>query len=205
MKLGVLISGRGSNLQALIDAGFDIALVISNVAGAGGLARAEKVGIPTKIISHKDFPTREDFDAELHKALKAAGVELVCLAGFMRIITPGFINLWPDRMVNIHPSLLPAYKGVNTHSRALADGVKFTGCTVHFVRPDVDSGPIILQATVPILPEDEEANLAVRVLEMEHKIYPMAVRLIVEKKVEVKNGIVHISEEIPPMIWGRSG
>jgi len=180
--LGVLISGRGSNLQALIDAcatpNFParIALVISNKADAAGLDRAKRAGIPTATISHRE----SDFEARLDAALRAAGVELVCLAGFMRVLSGPFVARWHDRIVNIHPSLLPAFPGIATHRRALEAGVTETGCTVHFVREEVDAGPIILQERVPILPGDTEASLAARVLQSEHRIYPAAVRMLAE-------------------------
>ncbi|MBT6117841.1 MAG: phosphoribosylglycinamide formyltransferase [Rhodospirillaceae bacterium] len=191
LTLGVLISGRGSNLQALIDAcaradyPARIALAISNVAGAGGLARAEAAGIPTATIPHREFETREAFEAEITAALRRAGVELVCLAGFMRLLTPGFVEDWRDRLINIHPSLLPVYKGLDSHARALADGVRFTGCTVHFVRPEMDVGPIVAQAAVPVLEGDDEETLATRVLAAEHRCYPLAVRLIAEGRVRI--------------------
>ena len=191
MRIGVLISGRGSNLKALIEAceepGFRgrIALVISNRPGAGGLAVAEAAGIPTLVIDHKEFSTRETFDAELDRALVNAGVELVCNAGFMRILTDGFVEKWRDRQLNIHPSLLPAFKGLHVHQRALDAGVKITGCTVHFVRPEMDEGPIVAQAAVPVLPGDTAETLSQRILEAEHKLYPLALKLVVEGRARV--------------------
>lgn len=191
MRIGVLISGRGSNLKALIEAceepGFRgrIALVISNRPGAGGLAVAEAAGIPTLVIDHKEFSTRDTFDAELDRALTKAGVELVCNAGFMRILTDGFVEKWRDRQLNIHPSLLPAFKGLHVHQRALDAGVKITGCTVHFVRPEMDEGPIVAQAAVPVLPGDTAETLGQRVLEAEHKLYPLALKLVVEGRARV--------------------
>ena len=196
LKLGVLISGRGSNLQALIDAAADpsypaeIALVISNKADAGGLERAEAAGIATKVIPHKEFASREAFDAALDKTLRDAGVGLVCLAGFMRLLTPGFSQGWHDRLINIHPSLLPSFKGLDSHAQALKAGVRFSGCTVHFVRPEMDAGPIILQAAVPVHDGDDEDSLAARILEAEHKSYPLAVRLIAEGRVKVVDELV---------------
>lgn len=187
LRLGVLISGRGSNLQSLIDATADpsfpamIALVLSNKADAGGLARAQAAGLPAKIISHRAFPDRESFDAALTEALEAASVELVCLAGFMRLLTPGFVDHWRDRMINIHPSLLPAYKGLHTHERVLAAGEAETGCTVHYVRVEMDEGPIIIQARVAVAPDDTPETLAARVLAEEHRIYPEAVRLVADR------------------------
>jgi phosphoribosylglycinamide formyltransferase-1 len=191
LKLGVLISGRGSNLQALIDAvaapdyPAEIALVLSNRPDAQGLARAAAAGLPTAVIDHKRFPDRASFDAELDRTLRGRGIELVCLAGFMRLLTSGFVQTWSDRMINIHPSLLPAFKGLHTHARALAAGVRVVGCTVHFVRPEMDEGPIIVQAAVPVLAGDDEDALAARVLEAEHRCYPLAVRWIAEGRVRI--------------------
>jgi phosphoribosylglycinamide formyltransferase 1 len=199
LKLGVLISGRGSNLQALIDATADpsfpaeIALVISNRADAGGLARAEAAGIATRVIPHKEFASREAFDTALDAALRQAGVGLVCLAGFMRLLTAGFSQGWHDRLINIHPSLLPAFKGLDSHTQALAAGVRFSGCTVHFVRPEMDAGPIILQAAVPVHDGDDEDALAARILEAEHKCYPLAVRLIAEDRIRIVDEIVRVA------------
>ena len=184
LKVGVLISGRGSNLQALLDACADpafpaeIALVISNVADASGLERAEKAGVPTVVINHKDFSGREAFDAKLDEALRAHGIELVCLAGFMRLLTDGFVEGWRGKMINIHPSLLPSFKGLHTHRQALAAGVKLHGCTVHYVTPALDDGPIIAQGAVPVLEGDTEGTLAGRVLAVEHQIYPLALKII---------------------------
>jgi phosphoribosylglycinamide formyltransferase-1 len=191
MKVGVVISGRGSNLQALIDAArhpdypAEIVLVVSNVPGAAGLARAEQAGIPVETVDHRGFAGREPFEDALTRTLEQAGVELVCLAGFMRIVTEGFIVRWYDRLVNIHPSLLPAFPGLDTHARALAAGVKLAGCTVHFVRAEVDHGPIVGQAAVPVLPGDTEDALAARVLEAEHQLFPFCLRLIAEGRVRV--------------------
>jgi phosphoribosylglycinamide formyltransferase-1 len=191
-KIGILVSGRGSNLQALIDATADpaypaeIALVISNVAGVYALERAETAGIPTLVIPHKGFPTREAFDAEMDKALRTAGIEIVCLAGFMRLLSAGFVEGWRQRMINIHPSLLPSFKGLHTHRRAFEAGVKLHGCTVHLVTPDLDDGPILVQAAVPVLADDDEDSLAARVLEQEHQAYPLALRLLAEGRVTVE-------------------
>jgi phosphoribosylglycinamide formyltransferase-1 len=193
LKLGVLISGRGSNLQALIDASAEpdypaeIALVISNVPGAKGLERCRRPNIATAVIDHKDFDDRESFEAELDKALRAEAVDLVCLAGFMRLLTDRFVEGWRHRLINIHPSLLPAFKGLNVHERAVEAGVRFAGCTVHYVRPAMDDGPIIIQAAVPVHPGDDADTLAARVLGQEHRIYPLAVRLIAEGRVRVVN------------------
>lgn len=204
LSLGVLISGRGSNLQALIDAcarddyPARIALVISNQPGAAGLARAEAAGIPTATIAHRDFTGREAFETAIIAALAQAGAELVCLAGFMRLLTPGFVEAWRDRLINIHPSLLPAFKGLDTHARALAAGVRFTGCTVHFVRPEMDVGPILVQAAVPVMPDDDEDALAARVLAAEHRCYPLAVRLIAEGRVRIEGERVRIDGASAP-------
>ncbi|MGA0393062.1 MAG: phosphoribosylglycinamide formyltransferase [Rhodospirillales bacterium] len=190
LKLGVLISGRGSNLQSLIDACADpafpaeIVLVISNIPNVQGLDRAEKANIPTKTINHKDYDARKKFDQALTETLQQAGVELVCLAGFMRIVTAQFLAHWPDQVINIHPSLLPAFKGIHVHERVIEAGVKFSGCTVHYVVPEMDAGPIITQACVPVKDEDTPDTLAARVLEQEHVIYPLAVRLIAEKRLQ---------------------
>ncbi len=191
LKLGVLISGSGTNLQALIDdctradAESEIVLVLSNRADAFGLTRAERAGLSHRVIDHREYESREVFEQALTEALEASGVELVCLAGFMRVLTADFVERWRDRLINIHPSLLPAFKGLDTHARAIEAGVRFAGCTVHFVRPDVDSGPIIVQAAVPVLPEDTAESLAARVLREEHRCLPLAVRLIAERRISV--------------------
>jgi phosphoribosylglycinamide formyltransferase 1 len=214
LKVAVLISGRGSNLQALIDACGDpafpaeIRLVISNEPGAQGLARAERARIPARVIAHKEFADRASFDAALDRALEAAGIELVCLAGFMRMLGDAFVARWRNRLINIHPSLLPAFKGLKTHERVLAAGVRFTGCTVHFVRPAMDEGPIIVQAAVPVLAGDDAARLAERVLAEEHKAYPLALRLIAEGRVRVTDERVEISGaagRMPPAIGNPAG
>jgi phosphoribosylglycinamide formyltransferase-1 len=191
LKIGVLISGRGSNLQALIDAcalpdyPAEIALVIANRADAFGIERARRAGVPAMVIPHRDFPDRESFDAALDAALHQAGVELVCTAGFMRILTAWFVERWHDRQINIHPSLLPLFPGLHTHERALAAGVRFAGCTVHFVRLGVDTGPIIAQAAVPVLPDDDADRLAARVLAAEHRLFPLALRLVAEGRTRI--------------------
>lgn len=203
LAVGVLISGRGTNLQALIDAcaahGFParIALVISNKAAAFGLTRAEKAGIPTLVIDHKGFADRESFDTAVDAALREAGVDFVCLAGFMRILSEKFVEGWRDRLINIHPSLLPAFKGLDTHQRALDAGVRITGCTVHFVRPAMDDGPIIVQAAVPVMPGDDADSLAARILESEHVIYPLALRLVAEGKVRVEGNTAVCENDTP--------
>jgi len=199
LSVAVLISGRGSNLQALIDACFDpafpaeIRLVISNRPGAAGLARAARAGIPSRVIDHTSFPSRDGFDDAVDQALVEAEIGLVCLAGFMRVLGDAFVTKWRDRLINIHPSLLPAFKGLKTHERALAAGVRFTGCTVHFVRPAMDDGPIIVQAVVPVLPGDDEARLAERVLAAEHQAYPLALGFIARGRVKIVAERVEIS------------
>lgn len=191
-KTGILISGRGSNMQALVRAAqspdypAEITVVIANRADAQGLDFAKAQGIKTEVIDHKAYGSREEFDAALDAALKRHGVELVALAGFMRIMTKGLIEEWRNRMINIHPALLPAYKGLHTHERALADGAKRHGATVHFVRHDVDSGPIIAQARVPVLKSDTADTLSFRVLDAEHKIYPKALALVASGAVRVE-------------------
>ncbi len=198
LKIGVLISGRGSNLQALIDAcaGSDypaeIVLVIANRADANGIERARQAGLPAAVIPHRDFADRQGFDVALDAALRQAGAELVCNAGFMRILTPWFVERWRDRQINIHPSLLPAFPGLHTHERALAAGVRFSGCTVHFVRTEMDTGPIIAQAAVPVLPDDDAETLAARVLAAEHRLFPLALRLVAEGRARVVGERVEI-------------
>ena len=199
LKVAVLISGRGSNLQALLDAcaepGFpaEIVLVISNIAGAYGLERAKLAGVPSLVIDHKAYPTREAFDADMDKAIRAAGAELICLAGFMRLLSQGFSEAWNGKMINVHPALLPSFKGLQTHRKALEAGVKLHGCTVHFVTPELDDGPIIVQAAVPVLPADDEDSLAHRVLEQEHKAYPLALKLVAEGRVTVEGRVVKVA------------
>jgi phosphoribosylglycinamide formyltransferase-1 len=201
VKVGVLISGRGSNLRSLIAAtrepGFpaEIVTVISNKADAGGIAVAREAGIPTGVVSHRDYPSREAFDAELDAALRRAGVELICSAGFMRILSDGFVDAWRDRQLNIHPSLLPAFKGLHVHERVLETGCRITGCTVHFVRPAMDEGPIVAQAAVPVLPGDTPEILADRVLAAEHKLYPLALRLVASGRTRIVDERVVIKGE----------
>jgi phosphoribosylglycinamide formyltransferase-1 len=181
-RVGVLISGRGSNMMALIEAAkaidypAEIAFVLSNRPDAGGIETAAKLGIATQVIDHRKFATREEFDALVNQSLQAQKLDLIACAGFMRIMTPILISPWEGRMINIHPSLLPLYKGLHTHERAIADGQKEAGCTVHFVTAALDDGPIIAQARVPILADDTPETLAARVLIEEHKIYPKALR-----------------------------
>ena len=184
IKLGVLISGRGSNLQSLIDACADpefpaeIAIVVSNRPRAAGLTRAKEAGLQSTVIDHTTFDDRDAFDDALSDALSAAGGELVCLVGLLRLLQEKFVRDWRDRVINIHPSLLPAFRGLDVHERVLEAGVRITGCTVHYVRATVDDGPIVIQGAVPVMPDDTAKTLAARVLEAEHVIYPEAVRLI---------------------------
>jgi phosphoribosylglycinamide formyltransferase-1 len=191
LKTAVLISGRGSNLKALIDAcaeeafPADIVLVLSNVPQAGGLAFAKEAGLMSVVVDHTAFDSREEFETALHEALIDSETEQVCLAGFMRLLTESFVRRWWNRLINIHPSLLPAFRGLATHERVIEYGARFTGCTVHFVRPAMDDGPIIVQAVVPVLADDDADSLAARILVEEHEIYPMAVRAIAESRVEV--------------------
>lgn len=180
-NLGVLISGRGSNLKAIIDAidqkrlDASIAVVISNIATAPGLDHARQAGIETLVISHKDYPSREEYDRVVVKALKDRGVALVCLAGFMRLLSPVFVDAFPNRILNIHPSLLPKYPGLHPQQQALDDGATVSGATVHFVNADLDAGPVVMHREVPILPDDTAETLAARILEAEHKLYPAAI------------------------------
>ena len=191
LKLAVMISGRGSNLQALIDACADpaypaeIILVLSNRPDAQGLARAATAGIPTRVIDHKEFADRTSFDREMTKAMETAETEMVCLAGFMRLLSGHFLQQFPQRVLNIHPSLLPSFPGLHAHEQVLEYGVRVSGCTVHLVTEDMDAGPIVAQAAVPIEFEDDAESLAARVLEQEHRIYPEAVRLLAEGRLQV--------------------
>lgn len=195
-RTAILISGRGSNMVSLIEAaaapGFPagIALVLSNRPEAAGLARAAQAGIETATVDHKAFPDRESFERALDARLGEAGIELVCLAGFMRVLTPWFVERWTGRMLNIHPSLLPAFRGTHTHERALAEGVLLHGCTVHFVVPELDAGPIVAQAAVQVLPGDTPQTLGARVLAEEHVIYPQALRMVASGAARLENGRV---------------
>lgn len=192
LKVAVIISGRGSNLQALIDAcaapdyPAEIVFVLSNVAEAAGLERAKKAGIPTAVVSHRDFEKRKDFDAAMDAKLRAAGAEFICNAGFMRILSAGFVQKWLGRIINIHPSLLPAFKGLHVHEQAIAAGVRISGCTVHFVVPEIDSGPPIAQAAVPVESGDTPETLAARVLKEEHRLYPQALKMVAEGRVRLE-------------------
>ncbi len=200
LRLGVMISGSGTNLQALIDAcaaadyPATIEVVISNRPGVRGLERAEQAGIKAVTIDHKGFDDKETFEDALHECLAEHNVDLVCLAGFMRLLTSTFVNRWRDRMINIHPSLLPSYKGLHTHARAIEDGVRFAGCTIHYVRPEMDNGPIIMQAAIPVAVDETEESLIAKTLSYEHKMYPAAVKLIAEGKVRVAGNKVAFKE-----------
>jgi phosphoribosylglycinamide formyltransferase-1 len=209
LRAGVLISGRGSNLRALIEACRDpafpaeIVIVACNKADTPGLAFARAAGIPTITLDQRAFPDRAAFDRKIHDHLAEAGVELVCLAGYMRILSDGFIDLWRDRVINIHPSLLPAFRGLNAHQQAIAAGVKVSGCTVHVVRPAVDAGPIVAQAAVPVLSGDTAESLAARVLTAEHRLYPLALRLFGEGRVRIEGErtvIIGETGETGPML-----
>ncbi len=199
-RIAVLISGRGSNMAALIAAAAvpafpaEIACVISNRADANGLKMAEKYGIPTEIVAHRDFPDRAQHDAAIDAALAERQIDLVCLAGYMRRLTDAFVEKWEGRIINIHPALLPSFKGLDTHKGALAAGVRIYGCTVHFVTPEVDLGPIIAQAAVPVLADDDEQALAARVLKAEHQIYPLALALVASGSAMLKAGKVILDD-----------
>ncbi len=200
LKIAVLASGSGSNLQAIIDeikSGFlpvELALVLSDKPQAYALQRAEAAGVPTKVLLPADFASREDYDAELVRLLKASGAEAVALAGYMRLVTPVFLQAFPHRVLNIHPALLPSFPGLHGQRQAFEYGVKVAGCTVHFVDEGMDSGPIILQAPVPVLEDDDADSLAARILEQEHIIYPLALRLLAEGKLLIEGRRVRIAE-----------
>lgn len=191
VRLGVLVSGSGTNLQSILDAcaagliDARVAVVISNVASAYALKRAQAAGVPAHIVSHKDYPDRDAFDAELVRILNENEVKLVCLAGFMRILTLGFIRAYPGRIMNIHPALLPSFPGLDVRQAAIDHGVRFSGCTVHFVDEGVDTGPIIIQAVVPVYPDDTEERLKDRILKCEHKIYPEAIQLYAQGRLSI--------------------
>jgi phosphoribosylglycinamide formyltransferase-1 len=195
-RTAILISGRGSNMRSLIEAArapdfpAEIALVASNRPDAPGLAHAKHAGIATAAVDHKIYAGREEFEASLQVLLDLHRVELVCLAGFMRMLTAGFVERWSGRLINIHPALLPAYRGLHTHERALADGVKIHGCSVHFVVPGMDEGPIIAQAAVPVLDDDTVETLGARVLEQEHVLYPQALEVVASGRYSVEGNRV---------------
>lgn len=192
----ILISGRGSNMEALLKSSLPgkVAAVISNRPEAQGLQIAQSYGVDTAVVDHKSYPSREDFERALIEAIDRYRPDLVALAGFMRILTDGFVAHYPGRLLNIHPSLLPAFPGLHTHARALAAGVKIHGCTVHFVTSNLDHGPIVIQAAAPVLPEDSEDALAARVLTHEHRIYPQAVRWFLENRLEIQGERVRVKD-----------
>ncbi len=201
-NIAILISGRGSNMEALFEAASQpdyparIVTVISNRPDAPGLAFARQQNVQTIALDHKAYRSRDAFEADLQKSLETADIDLIVLAGFMRLMTAGFVDRWGNRMINIHPSLLPAFKGLHTHERALTEGVRIAGCTVHFVRPEMDAGPIIAQAAVAVLSGDTPVSLAKRVLEAEHKLYPAAVRLVASGRTRVEQEKVIILEDV---------
>lgn len=198
LKLGVLASGGGTNLQSIIDQcqqqriDAEIVLILCNNPDAGALTRAEKAGLPNICINHREYADRESFDQAVVAALQEAGVELVVLAGFMRIISETFLAAFPQRIINIHPALLPAFPGLHVQKKALEYGARFSGCTVHFVDSGVDTGPIIIQAVVPIFDDDTESSLSARILQQEHQIYPRAIQLIAEGRVKIEDRRVRI-------------
>jgi len=194
-QIVILISGRGSNMEAIVRAGLPakIAAVISNRAGAAGLEFAVQAGIPTRVVDERELSSRETCEAALAEAIDRHSPDLVALAGFMRVLGGDFVRRYSGRMLNIHPSLLPAFPGLHTHRRALQEGVKLHGCTVHFVTPQVDHGPIVAQAAVPVRTGDTEATLAARVLKQEHRIYPLAIRWFLEGRLVIDNGVVRVS------------
>jgi phosphoribosylglycinamide formyltransferase-1 len=194
MSVAILISGRGSNMRALVEAGIPVAAVVSNEASAAGLEFARARHLPTAVVAHTAYPSRAAFDDALAAEIDRFGPKLVVLAGFMRILTPAFVRRYEGRLLNIHPSLLPAFPGLHTHARALAVGVKIHGATVHFVTPELDHGPIVIQAAVPVRSGDDEAALAARVLVQEHRIYPEAVRWFLDGKLAIDAGLVRVSE-----------
>ncbi|MDB4969398.1 MAG: purN [Myxococcales bacterium] len=192
MNVGVLVSGSGTNLQAILDAGARgqlgqarVVVVVSNVAGVRALERAEAAGVATAVLPHRQFPSRQAFDEALVATLRAQGVELVALAGFMRIVTPAFLQAFPQRVINVHPALLPAFPGIHAQKQALEYGARITGCSVHFVDEGCDTGPIIMQAAVPVLDGDDEAALTARILVEEHRLYPAAIRALADGRVTV--------------------
>jgi phosphoribosylglycinamide formyltransferase 1 len=204
LRIGALASGGGSNLQSIIDSCRDgslaaeIALVLTNNPDAGALSRAEQAGIPGRCLDHRRYAGREDFDRDVVAALRAADVDLVVLAGFMRIISPVFIEAFPGRIMNIHPALLPAFPGLHVQRKALEYGARFAGCTVHFVDGGVDTGPIIIQAVVPVLDDDTETSLSARILMQEHRIYPRAIQLFAEGRLHIEGRRVRIDPPCPP-------
>ncbi|MHB1657257.1 MAG: phosphoribosylglycinamide formyltransferase [Burkholderiales bacterium] len=195
MKLVALISGRGSNLRAILDAGIAVTAVISNNPAAAGLALAQTRDIPTGVVDHRDYASRAEFDRVMQAAIDAYAPDLVVLAGYMRILTDDFVHHYAGRLMNIHPSLLPSFPGLQTHAQALAEGVKIHGCTVHFVTPSLDRGPVVIQAAVPVLAQDTAETLQRRVLAAEHRIYPQAVRWFLEGRLHIdSSGRVNLFE-----------
>ena len=209
-RVAILISGRGSNMAALIAAAAEadypakVVLVAADRADAAGLALARDAGVPTAVVPYRGAAERATFEAELDRRLREAGATLVCLAGFMRLLSAAFVTRWRDRIINIHPSLLPAFPGLDTHARALKAGVRIHGCTVHFVRASVDDGPVILQGHVPVRPGDTPDTLAARVLEVEHQIYPLALRLVADGSAQVVDGAVKIDPGAPAHLTAKS-
>lgn len=202
-RVAVLISGRGTNLQALLEACLSgripatITLVVSDRADALGLVRAQRFGVPTVVLSPDAHPDREAFEQALDTLLQQYGIELVCLAGWMRILGRTIVQRWEDRLLNIHPSLLPAFRGLETHERVLEAGLPVTGCTVHLVRPEVDAGPVLVQGIVPVLPGDTVESLRERVLTLEHQAYPRALEFMVRDRVRVVDGRIELQDEQP--------
>ena len=205
-SVAVLVSGSGSNLQAIIDASEKgeipcrVGLVLSNRPDAFGLERARRHGIPAEVVNHRDFATREAFDERLVERVRASGADLVCLAGFMRVLTPVFLRAFPRKVLNIHPALLPAFPGIHGPKQALEYGVRFAGCTVHFVDEGVDTGPVLVQAVVPVHDTDTEETLAARILEQEHRVYATAIRLFFQGRIRFEGRKVRLDgvEPIPP-------
>lgn len=202
-RVAVLVSGSGSNLQALLDAAaapeaaFEVVLVLANRPDAFGLERARRAGVAARLIDHRDFAGRAPFETALDAALREAEAEIVCLAGFMRVLTAGFVEGWTGRMLNIHPSLLPSFRGLHTHARALAEGCAVAGCTVHLVTPDLDAGPVLVQGLVPVMPGDTPESLAARTLEVEHRAYPRALAMLAQGRVRLEEGRTVIAGEQP--------
>ncbi|MGC9325539.1 MAG: phosphoribosylglycinamide formyltransferase [Desulfomonilia bacterium] len=200
VRIGVLVSGSGSNLQSILDAceagvvDGQVSIVISNVPGVYALERAQKRRIPTEVVPHTDFPDRVQFDSELKRILDSHQVDLVVLAGFMRVLTPDFLRSFPGRIMNIHPALLPSFPGLGVRQKAIDHGVRFSGCTVHFVDEGVDTGPIIIQAVVPVYPEDTEEELKERILKLEHQIYPKAIQLFAQDRLNIVGRKVFIRD-----------
>lgn len=203
-RVAVLISGRGSNMTALLEAASaptypaEIVLVVSNRPDAAGLTIATARGVQTAVVDHKEFPTKSEFEAALEAELRAAAVDLVCLAGFMRLLTPEFVERWRNRILNIHPSLLPAFPGLDTHARALAAGARRHGATVHFVRAETDSGPVVAQSALDVRPDDTAESLAARVLDLEHRLYPEALRMVASGEVTVEGERAVSASQIRP-------